>query len=414
MKRIGLIGFGTVGSGVYERLNQSKEEIHQVLGEKVEVAAILVKDRQKKRTVHVDALVTTNWEQFLEAGPYDLVFEAIGGIEPALTYTKYWLEKGIPVITANKKLVAEKGEYLEKAAQVNSTYYGYEAAVAGGIPIINALKGTLATTAISRVSGILNGTTNYMLTEMIEKNRSFADVLIEAQQLGYAEADPTDDLEGYDAWYKIRILSRLCFGYWPQAEDFSKKGVSAMMDWHVEVGERIGFKIKLIAEAWLGDKNVAGRVSPAFLTQTEPLTSVRGVTNGISLEGNSINQLLFIGPGAGKEATANSMVEDLIFHERTKNFKKAEGRNASYGNETFTHSFVFLTHEQRDQALQWVKDHQISVLDTFSHHEGEVGSLNIQRSRLLNRIRFMEMFPRENARKRLIQRNSGRSDFSFL
>ncbi|MDT8861530.1 homoserine dehydrogenase [Alkalihalobacillus sp. MEB130] len=369
--KLGLIGFGTVGSGVYERLVQSKDEIKQLLGKNIEVAAILVKDRQKKRVVDVDAFVTTDWDEFTNAAQFDIVFEAIGGVEPAFTYTAEWLSKGVPVISANKKLIAEKGQLLEEIAEKQSTYYGYEAAVAGGIPIINNLKGTLATTSISRISGILNGTTNYMLTEMIEKHRGFADVLLEAQELGYAEADPTDDLEGYDAWYKIRILSRLCFGKWPVADEFPRKGVSEIKDWHVEVGERLGFKIKLIAEAWKAESKVSGQVTPAFLTQTEPLANVRGVTNGIAIEGSSIDKLLFIGPGAGKEATANSMVEDFLFHERSYNTKRGLGSVEKQVEETYTYMFIFLDHSERDEALNWAKQNEIAIVDTFSHHEGE-------------------------------------------
>ncbi|MFC0561849.1 homoserine dehydrogenase [Halalkalibacter alkalisediminis] len=371
MLQIGLIGYGTVGSGVYERLSTTSKHIEQLLGEEIKIVGILVKDRQKKRALDVDAVVTTNWEEFCQIGQYDIIFEAIGGIEPAFSYTAEWLQRGIPVITANKKLVAEKGSILEKMAEEQSTYYGYEAAVAGGIPIINALKGTLMTTSISRVAGILNGTTNYMLTEMIENQRSFTDVLIEAQQLGYAEADPTDDIEGYDAWYKIRILSHLCFGEWPTEETFSRKGVSEIEDWHVEIGERFGFKIKLIGEACVSKSEVKGRVTPAFLTLTEPLANVRGVMNGITLEGKSINELLFIGPGAGKEATSNSMVEDFIFHERVKSVNRTTNLDVEEEKETIAHALLFIKHSQREEALDWVKDQKIAVIDTCDHPEGE-------------------------------------------
>ncbi len=370
MLQIGLIGYGTVGSGVYERLNATREAVKQLLGEDFEIQAILVKDRQKQRAEGVEAVVTTDWKEFCDLAQYDVIFEAIGGIEPAFSYTSYWLKKGVPVITANKKLVAEKGEVLEKAAADHGIYYGYEAAVAGGVPIINALKGTLATTPISRVSGILNGTTNYMLTEMIENHRSFADVLLEAQELGYAEADPTDDLEGFDAWYKIRILSRLCFGEWPAAELFSRKGVSTVDDWHVEVGERIGFKLKLIGEAWNDGTQIIGAVTVAFLSPTEPLANVRGVSNGIVLEGPTIDQLLFIGPGAGKEATANSMVEDFLFHQRSVSNEYSIIRKA-IGDQPYTHEFLFITHAERARALSWVKEAKVSVIDTFAHREGE-------------------------------------------
>ncbi|WP_332694268.1 homoserine dehydrogenase [Halalkalibacter lacteus] len=371
MIRIGLIGFGTVGSGVYERLLQTKDQIKQLLKKDIEISAILVKDKQKRRAEKVDAFVTTSWEEFCGIAKFDVIFEAIGGIEPAFSYTAKWLEKGVPVISANKKLVAEKGEILEQLATAHSTYYGYEAAVAGGIPIINSLKGTLTTTPITRVSGILNGTTNYMLTEMIENHRCFTEVLLEAQELGYAEADPTDDIEGFDAWYKIRILSRLCFGKWSPVTSFYRKGVSSIEDWHVEVGERLGFKVKLVAEAWRGESGVKGRVTPAFLSPIEPLANVRGVTNGISLEGESIDQLLFLGPGAGKEATANSMVEDFIFHERSTSAWRNTKEEKWDMEESFTHAFVFINHSERNKALEWVKQAGIAVIDTYAHHEGE-------------------------------------------
>ncbi|WP_100406593.1 homoserine dehydrogenase [Bacillus solitudinis] len=370
MLKIGLIGYGTVGRGVYERLEVSKASISAVLGEECHVEAILIKNEQKHRLLEKECLVTVDWAEFQQAGPFDLIFEAIGGLEPALTYTLAYLEKGIPVITANKKLVAEHGAKLEEVAESNQTYYGYEAAVAGGIPIINVLKGLLPTTGISRVSGILNGTTNYMLTEMIENHRSFAEVLIEAQELGYAEADPTDDVGGFDAWYKIRILSRLCFGQWPNTELFHCQGLTALEDWHAEVGERIGLKLKLIGEAHSINGHVHGSVAPAFLTKTEALASVSGVTNGVSLEGKDIKQLLFIGPGAGKEATANSMVEDFLFHRRYQG-NRLSANVESIEEIPFRYSLVFIKQAERDTALQWVKEQFIQVNETYSHPEGE-------------------------------------------
>ncbi|MBP3951392.1 homoserine dehydrogenase [Bacillus suaedae] len=369
MINVGLIGYGTVGKGVYERIVQTKE-LEALLGDSVVIKTILVKDRQKTRANHEEVVVTTEWDEFSQVADFDVIFEAIGGIEPAFSYTSFFLEKGIPVITANKKLVAEKGHVLESLAKLNQTYYGYEAAVAGGIPIINSLKGVLASTSISRISGILNGTTNYILTEMIDYNRSFADVLLEAQQLGYAETDPTDDLDGYDAWYKIRILSRLCFGKWPKEDDLKREGISRVEDWHVELGEKFGFKLKLIGEAWNSGTEVIGGVAPAFLTSTEPLVNVRGVTNGISIEGAAIDQLLFIGPGAGKEATANSMVEDFLFYKRSKQYERATVTKAVEHN-PYSHVLVCIPHAEREQALQWVKKTGRHVIDTFAHHEGE-------------------------------------------
>ncbi|MFA9456810.1 homoserine dehydrogenase [Halalkalibacter sp. AB-rgal2] len=369
MIQVGLIGYGTVGSGVYERIHQS-EELELLLGEPVEVKAILVKDRQKQRATHIPAIVTSEWEQFCEVAHYDVIFEAIGGIESAYLYTKHWLQKGVPVITANKKLVAEKGKELEVLASNQHTYYGYEASVGGGIPIINALKGTLSATAISRVSGILNGTTNYVLTEMTEHNRLLAEALEDAREKGYTESNPSEDLDGYDSWYKIRILSRLCFGEWPNGLQLIRQGISELEDWHVEAGEKFGFTIKLIGEAWKQGSSIVGGVYPAFLCQSEQLTYVNGVTNGISIEGEQIDQLLFIGPGAGKGATANSMIEDFLFHHRFGQWQRSYSSSALLEH-PYSHMLVCVTHTQREKALQWVKETGIEVLDTYTHHDGE-------------------------------------------
>ncbi|ARK29228.1 homoserine dehydrogenase [Halalkalibacter krulwichiae] len=372
MINIGLIGYGTVGSGVYERLIETKEQIETLLGSQIRIASVLVKDKQKKRIVETDAMVTSDWHEFCQAAEFDIIFEAIGGVEPAFTYTSELLKKGVPVITANKKLVAEKGNVLEEMAKEQSTYYGYEAAVAGGIPIINALKGTLMTTSITRVAGILNGTTNYILTEMIDNHRAFSDVLLDAQERGYAESDPSDDIDGFDAWYKIRILSRLCFGEWPNVLDIPRVGITELEDWHVEIGERFGFKIKLMAEAVQEDKKIIGRVTPAFLTQTEALANVQGVLNAVVLQGDAIDQLLFVGPGAGKKATANSMVEDFLYHERSKDTtRRSILNNEKLSASSIVHELMFIRHDQREQALKWVKLMNVHVLDTCDHYEGE-------------------------------------------
>ncbi len=369
MIRVGLIGYGTVGSGVYERLHRAKE-LENILGDHIEVKAILVKDRQKQRATQTEVNVTTDWEQFCLTADYDVIFEMIGGVEPAYSYTTYWLKKGVPVFTANKKLVAEKGKELENIASQANTYYGYEASVAGGIPIVNILKATLSTTTISRVFGILNGTTNYILTEMTKHNRSLTEALTDAEQKGYAESDPSDDLDGYDSWYKIRILSRLCFGDWSTSLQFSRKGISDIEDWHVEIGNKFGFSIKLIAEAYRHVNTTVGGVYPAFLCQSEQLNYVNGVTNGVFIEGEHVGQLLFIGPGAGKEATANSMVEDFQFHHRIVKWERSFSSTVLHEH-PYKHLLVCLTHEEREHALDWVKETGCEVLDTFTHHEGE-------------------------------------------
>ncbi|MDV2685928.1 homoserine dehydrogenase [Alkalihalophilus lindianensis] len=369
MLKVAILGFGTVGGSVYGRLEKSRKTIEEQIEEPFQITAILVKDRQKDRANLKDVFITTEWEQFKAHQKYDIVFEAIGGIEPAFTYTHYFLEQGIPVISANKKLVAQKGEELEKVATSGGAFYGYEAAVAGAVPIVNALRGTLATTAINQVRGILNGTTNYMLTEMIQKGRSFADVLLEAQQLGYAESDPTDDIESFDAWYKLIILSRLCFGKWADPEQISRFGVSEIENWHVEVASDIGCQVKLVGDSRLEEGEIKGIVSPAFVVNEELLASINGVTNGVVIYGEDIHELAFVGPGAGGAATANSMVEDYLFHKRYKGDRVVIAESNS--KESASYDVVFVNQASYGECLHWAEAHSINIIESIPHAEGE-------------------------------------------
>lgn len=313
MISVGLIGFGTVGTGVYERLQLSNEVLTSYFQDEIKVTRILVKNKQKNRNSEIDdRLFVTDPKHFLNE-KFDIVFEAMGGIALANQYIRHFLENGVSVITANKDLIASNGVELDTIARENGAYLGYEAAVAGGIPIINTLKSTLRTTPIKGISGILNGTTNYILTEMKEKERSYTDVLAEAQQLGYAEADPTNDVEGLDAWYKINILSSLVFGE-KEKRSIVCRGISSVEKWHFSFAKLLGCTIKLIAHATVTANGVKGYVSPCIIDQNHAFATINGVLNGVCLEGETIGQLLFTGPGAGKEATANSMVEDFVFH----------------------------------------------------------------------------------------------------
>ncbi|ERN55010.1 homoserine dehydrogenase [Alkalihalophilus marmarensis] len=370
MLKIGILGFGTVGKGVYDRFHRTRETIERQLGESFKIEAILVKDRQKDRASLEEGFVTTDWEEFKNHHSYDIVFEAIGGIEPAYSYTNHFLTQGTPVISANKKLIASRGEELDACAQAGGTFYGYEAAVAGAIPIINALRATLSTTSIDRVRGILNGTTNYMLTEMIQKERSFADVLLEAQQLGYAESDPTDDIESYDAWYKLIILSRLCFGKWADTEQITRYGVSEIENWHVEVANELGCQVKLIGDAKLEDGEVRGIVSPAFVAGDELLASINGVVNAVVLYGEDIDQLSFAGPGAGGAATANSMVEDFILHSRYDG-DRVVAEEQHEAKEESSYSMVFVNQASYGECLHWAEAYGVEIVESIPHSEGE-------------------------------------------
>ncbi|MBU8905518.1 homoserine dehydrogenase [Desertibacillus haloalkaliphilus] len=361
MISIGLLGFGTVGEGVFERIYSAKAEIEQVLGDRVEVKKILVKDFQKQRNAD-EQLFTDNPNDFFK-DRYDIVFEQMGGVEPAKDYISRLLNRNVPVITANKKLIAFAGRELEALANEHGSFISYEAAVAGGIPIINVLSSLLPTTAITKVSGILNGTTNYIVTEMNEKGRDFDEVLEEAQALGFAEADPTDDVEGFDAWYKLRILSKLCFGSWAEQSTFARIGIRNVERWHIEAAKTHGLKMKLVAEARTDGERVFGGVRPSFVAQSHPLATVDGVTNAVHLEGESGTNLLFTGPGAGKEPTANSMVEDFVHHFRQTKQPEYKRKNIKACTNQ-SEWLLFFKKEDVDR----VKEH----LDQITYHLNEV------------------------------------------
>ncbi|GAF65886.1 homoserine dehydrogenase [Bacillus sp. TS-2] len=371
--KIGLLGFGTVGRGVVERIQMTNQQLTNTLSQQINIEAVLIKNHQKHQAEKQTLFVTNDWQEFSQKCDYDVVFEAIGGLEPAYEYTRFFLEKGIPVVSANKKLVAEKGSELEEIAESRNIFYSYEAAVAGGIPIINLLEGSLSTTPISKITGILNGTTNYILTEVKEKGVTVEEALSQAQLLGYAESDPKDDIEGYDAWYKIRILAKLCFGSWLNPNKVERKGLNDVQQWHIELGQKLGLTLKLVAEAtYLGDGEAKAEVAPVFISNDNPFTYVNGVTNAILIEGPTIGQLCLQGPGAGKEATANSMVEDFLFQSNYEGKRsKSSGVQSEVAN-SFNHYFIFVANEDLKAGILEVEKGDNQICAQYSHPEGEV------------------------------------------
>ena len=248
--KIGIIGFGTVGTGIYERITSTQRALQQMVSDRIELVSILVKDQSKQRQSEGAKLVTSSWDLFREAATYDVVFEVTNVVEPARTYTESLLAEGVSVVTANKKLVALHGKELEAVALSSGAYYGYDAAVCGAIPIVNVLQSALATTAINGVSGILNGTTNFILTEM-DSGKTYQQALDEAKRLGYAETDPTSDVEGHDALYKLTLLARLCFGQWVDISAFERQGIVGIEPWHVRVAKENQFALKLVGTSFL-------------------------------------------------------------------------------------------------------------------------------------------------------------------
>lgn len=311
--RIGLLGCGTVGAAVVTMLDQHADDITMRTGCRLQVTRIAVRDPGRDRGLDLPAdIFTSDAADVVEGADVDVVCEVIGGIEPARDLILRALKAGKPVVTANKELLATDGKSVFDAADAAGVDLAFEAAVAGGIPLIRPLKESLAGERVSRLMGIVNGTTNYILTQMSEHGSGFAEALAEAQRLGYAEADPTADVEGFDAAAKCAILASIAFNSRVVASDVFREGISGVTAQDIADAARMGYVVKLLAIAELDDGAVSARVHPAMIPATHPLASVRDAFNAVFVEGEKVGQLMFYGRGAGGDPTATSVVGDLI------------------------------------------------------------------------------------------------------
>lgn len=310
---IGLLGAGTVGGTLVQKLVGESDAISLKTGLTFDVRRIGVSDLAKRRDFDVGAEILTSdpWEVVTDPS-VDLVVEVMGGLEPAGDLILAALEAGKPVISANKELIAARGPELISAAERSGVPFLFEAAVGGGIPIIRPLSETLAGEQIDRVIGIVNGTTNFILTQMAEHGAPYADALDEAQQLGFAEPDPTADVSGADAAAKAAILASLAFGTWVGPRDVYREGIEAITSIDMAFAAEFGYTIKLICVCETLGSGVNARVHPAMVPSEHPLASIRGATNAVFIEGPSIESLLFSGPGAGGAPTATAVLGDVI------------------------------------------------------------------------------------------------------
>lgn len=311
--RVGLLGLGTVGGGVIKTIRSQQEKLASRLGKRIEIVKALVRDSEKERAVHVDpALLTTDFEDVLRSD-VDIVVEVMGGVEPTYDYVRALIEKGCHVVTANKELLAKKGTELVDLANQHQVHLAYEASVAGGIPILSVLRQFLRTNDIQGVRGILNGTTNFILTKMEAEQLSYQEVLKQAQELGYAEADPRSDVEGFDAMYKLYILAQLVYGESLPLADVVRKGIADLSAGHIRIASDLGYRIKLIAQAYQAEKGIRLSVEPTMLPLSHPLAQIHDAFNAVQLSGNIVGDLLFTGRGAGELPTASAVVEDLAY-----------------------------------------------------------------------------------------------------
>ena len=311
--KIGMLGSGTVGTGVVRVLRENAREIEERIGAPIELKKVLVRDLGKERPQLEGIAVTDDIGEILSDEEISVVVEVMGGIHPAREYMLRAMEAGKSVVTANKDVVAQFGKDMFGAAEKQDVNFLFEASVGGGIPIITPLKQCLTANKLTKVMGIVNGTTNYMLTKMTECGADYESVLKEAQSKGYAEANPSADVDGLDAARKAAILASLAFNTRIQLEDVSVEGITKITPMDIEYAKELGYVIKLLAVGKDSpEKGVDVRVHPVFLPVSHPLASVNGVFNAIFVRGNAIGEAMFYGPGAGALPTASAVVSDVI------------------------------------------------------------------------------------------------------
>ncbi len=326
--RVGVLGCGNVGAPLIDLVSTQADEIEARTGVRLAVTKVAVRSLTRERPVELgEGMLTTDAASVVDDPDIDVVVEVIGGIEPARELILSALKAGKPVVTANKELLANVGADLFPAAEAAGVDLLFEAAVAGGIPIIRPLRESLVGEDISRVMGIVNGTTNFILTRMSEQGADYADALAEAQSLGYAERDPTADVEGFDAGAKAAIIASIAFGCRVVAGDVYHEGISGITQTDIGFARRLGYVIKLLAVAERVDDGVGVRVHPAMVPVDHPLASVRDSFNAVFVEGAAVGDLMFYGRGAGGYPSASAVLGDLI--DAAANLHK--GAHASVG-----------------------------------------------------------------------------------
>ncbi|MGO2108931.1 homoserine dehydrogenase [Staphylococcus equorum] len=310
---VALLGLGTVGSGVVKIIEENREQIKETMNKDINIRHILVRDKSRSRPINVSKYhLTEDIDEILNDDSIDIIVEVMGGIEPTVDWLKRALSEKKHVITANKDLLAVHLNVLEELAQKNDVALKYEASVAGGIPIVNAINNGLNANNISKFMGILNGTSNFILSKMTQEETSFKDALDEAQRLGFAEADPTDDVEGIDAARKVVITSYLSFNQVINLADVDRHGISDVELSDIKVADELGYKIKLIGKGTYENSQVQASVAPTLVNKSHQLASVEDEFNAIYVIGDAVGETMFYGKGAGSLATGSAVVSDLL------------------------------------------------------------------------------------------------------
>ncbi len=363
MKKIAIIGFGVVGSGVYEIIRKNKEILTKKAGEEIDVKRILdIRDFSSHEEAN---LFTKDFNDLLDDEEISIVVETMGGIRFAYDYTKALLQKGKSVVTSNKELVAAHGDEFFRIAKEKNVRYLYEASVGGGIPIIRPLANDTSANDIVEISGILNGTTNYILTKMFKENDSFEAALKTAQELGYAEKDPTADVDGIDACRKISILMSLVTGKKFDSNKVNTIGIRGITAEDVAYAAAIGCTIKLIGRGFTKDGKANASVEPMLIPESCPLSGVEDVFNGIMVKGNMVGDLMFYGRGAGKLPTASAVVGDVLDIVRSPEYnpyftwEESDGEGVIPYEDVMARFFVRITEDKKDKVKAIFGDTEI-------------------------------------------------------
>lgn len=376
-RNVGIIGFGTVGSGVYETLQIKREKIEKLISGSFNIPIVLVDNANKTRNVSSGTEITNLFERFIDVD-LDAVVEASPDAVTAYPFVKRLLVKGITVVTANKELIAKHGEELLKLAELNHCRLYFEAAVAGGIPLLTSIRHTMKTNDVEEVEGIVNGTSNFILSKMRQEGTPFQRALEEAQEKGYAEAVPDKDVDGWDAYYKTIILSNWIYGESPSWLSSKPQGVRGIDTRDLLIADEFNGRIKHIASLQKFPNKVVASVRPRFVLNTHPLYGVEGVNNGVHVKGSIVGSLLFQGAGAGKFPTSSAVVEDLIndwtgtsesspFRSQVLNTNQPiENESVNLGD--YAASVWLVTGTQL--ALQFQNSHNIEIMTNIKKLQG--------------------------------------------
>lgn len=337
---VAILGLGVVGGGTAQILLERNEVIKKEYGIDIELKKVLVRNIEKSKSRNIAPnLLTTNYEEILNDPSISIIAECIGGIEPAKTLIKKAILKGKTIVTANKELFSKNWLELEKLAKEQNVGLYYEASCGGGIPIIRTMTEALQANDVVEIKAIINGTTNYILSRMDKEGVGYNEVLIDAQKLGYAEQDPTADVEGFDASYKLAILSTLAFNRYLNPSLIYREGISTITKEDISYGKKFGYTIKLLAIAKLIGNKIEARVHPVFVKTKNPLASVSDAFNAVMLKGNNVGDLMLYGRGAGDRPTGSAVVSDIVFAARRENHARYDGIEKAFTEKEIISNF---------------------------------------------------------------------------